>query len=111
MIIDADMIKVGVDMMTRYLLEGHVTVLFTKKDGTLRTMNCTKQLALIPQEKHPKPKIDSTSDDGSFQIVQVQVPRERDPQLITVFDVDKQEWRSFRYTTIKDIKFPDRPTV
>jgi hypothetical protein len=107
MIIDADMISVGVEMMTRYLYEGHLTVTFTKKDGSIRTMNCTKQLALIPQEKHPK----TTVVNEGLVVTAVKETRERDPQLITVFDVDKQEWRSFRYTTVKDIKFPDRPNV
>lgn len=107
---DADLIQVGVDMLTRYLYEGHVTVVFTKKDGSERTMNCTKQLALIPVEKHPKPKPAKEGTDG-FDISKIEQVQERDPQLVTVFDVDKQDWRSFRYTTVKDIKFPDRPTV
>lgn len=106
MIIDADLIQVGVDMLTRYLYEGHVTVVFTKVDGSTRTMTCTKQLALIPENKHPKQA--NTTPRVITQAKDVVV---RDPQLITVFDVEKQDWRSFRYTTLKDIKFPDRPTV
>ena len=104
---DADLIHVGVEMLTRYLYEGHVTVVFTKKDGSERTMTCTKQLALIPQEKHPK----TTVVNEALVVTAIKTPREHDPELITVFDVEKQDWRSFRYTTVKNIQFPDRPTV
>jgi hypothetical protein len=105
MIIDADLIDVGVKMLTGYLYEGHVKVVFTKKDGSERTMICTKQLALIPEAKHPKHKPVENSTD--MQVTEMET-QDRDPHIITVFDVEKQDWRSFRYTTIKSIDYPDR---
>lgn len=52
------------------------TVHFTKKDGTSRTMRCTRNTELIPEEFHPKGESESTKS-------------------IAAFDLDKNEWRSF----------------
>jgi len=101
MIIDSDLIKVGVATIDKYLHEGIVEVHFTKKDGTKRVMNCTKVQHLIPVEKRPKPT--PTIDDQGNALPLVEKAA-RPWQLITVFDVDKQEWRSFNYTTIIAIK-------
>jgi len=101
MIINADLVQVGVDMLTKYLHEGIVEVKFTKKDGTERVMNCTKVTELIPEAKRPKPKEVVVND--TLEVFESTM-RIRPAQLITVFDVDKQDWRSFNYTTIKSIK-------
>lgn len=36
-----------------------LTVVFTKKDGSLRTMLCTKDIETIPEEHRPKGMADS----------------------------------------------------
>jgi WYL_2, Sm-like SH3 beta-barrel fold len=100
MIINADLVQ-GVNMLTKYLCEGIVEVTFTKKDGTDRVMNCTKVQHLIPKEKQPKPE---PSFDANGEPLPFAIRAERPLQLLTVFDVDKQDWRSFNYTTIKSIK-------
>lgn len=64
---------------------GEVTVTFAKKDGTDRTMRCTRNGNLIPIDFHPK-----TSD----------TPQDESDN-IKAFDLDKNEWRSFNYTTLK----------
>ena len=67
---------------------GPTKVTFTKKDGTVREMNCTlKPDLVIDYEK----KTDKTKN----------VSEETCP----VFDIDKQEWRSFRYDSITSITF------
>lgn len=58
-------------------LSNPTTIVFTKKDGTERTMRCTRNPALIPEDKHPK---NETKESGTS---------------IRVFDLDKNEWRSF----------------
>lgn len=60
-------------------------VTFTKTDGTERVINCTTNIAVIPQEKHPKGT--GSSPESTKR----------------VFDIDKQEWRSFRWENV--IKF------
>jgi len=106
MIINADLLATGVKMLTNYLHEGIVEVKFTKKDGTDRVMNCTKVPHLIPKEKQPKPVPTVDEQGNALPIVE---RAERPLQLITVFDVDKQEWRSFNYGTIKSIKLHNQP--
>lgn len=62
-----------------------MNIIFIKKDGSRRSMRCTQNLAIIPQEKHPKGiGTGSTAD------------------LKKVFDLDIQEWRSFKVDTVID---------
>lgn len=64
------------------------TITFTKKDGTTRVMKCTRNMDNIPQDKHPSGKLENDNNKN-----------------IRVFDLDKQEWRSFNQTSIKRIEF------
>ena len=64
-------------------------VTFTKKDGSEREMRCTLAEAIIPKDKHPK---EGTASQTSGSAVRV-------------FDTDKQEWRSFRWDSIKNVTF------
>lgn len=60
-----------------------VTVKFVKKDGTEREMKCTLQESLItPYEK--KTDREKVSSDTN----------------ISVWDVESQGWRSFRYDSV-----------
>jgi hypothetical protein len=61
-----------------------VTVTFIKKDGTERTMKCTRNLKLIPEDKHPKGVKKETGD------------------VLPVFDLDKNDWRSFDLNDVVD---------
>jgi hypothetical protein len=66
---------------------GPVTVTFTKTDGTERVMKCTLEADKLPpvvvkEDAKPRKVSDST-------------------KALRVFDIEKQEWRSF---TIKNIK-------
>lgn len=68
-----------IDVIEQHLDAGDsVYVEFTKQDGTKRGIRCTRNMNLIPQDKHPK---------GSGKTP--------NPNLIVVFDLDKNEWRSF----------------
>ena len=67
------------EIVEQYLNNGEtVKVSFTKKDGTGGVMLCTRNMAAIPEDKHPK---------GSGKT--------KAPHLIVAFDVEKGEWRSF----------------
>jgi len=59
-------------------------IVFTKKDGSIRTMTCTRDPKLIPPEHHPKgpPK-----EETKFETV-------------SVFDTEAKGWRSFRIDSI-----------
>ena len=73
----------------RGVLKMHETfVTFTKKDGTERKMRCTLNENAIPSEKVPKNSEKTKSE-----------------QSIAVFDVEKSDWRSFRFDSVKKIEF------
>jgi len=72
------------DHVRNSLNEGVVTVIFTKKDGTERTMICTTRPNLIPSGSL------ATSDK----------PRKPNPAIQTVWDLQKRAWRSFRWDSI-----------
>jgi hypothetical protein len=71
-------------------LRGHhsTTVVFRKADGTLRTMNCTLK-------------------DGSYPALKqkdlMEQVQPRNSNVICVYDLDKQAWRSFRLDSVKEI--------
>ena len=70
--------------LTNLLNEYVVEVTFTKKDGTERVMNCTLQEDYLPE----------TTGVG----------RAASLDAVSVYDVDKEDWRSFRWDSIKAVK-------
>ena len=65
-----------------------VVVDFNKVDGTRRTMTCTlAENVVVPYEK----KTDRT--------------REPNAEVLRVWDVEKNEWRGFRYDSINYVQF------
>jgi hypothetical protein len=70
-------------------LEEGCTIVFTKKDGTQREMHCTLFPGNIPVDKQPKTESEKdTSTSGS---------------ALRVFDLEKKEWRSFRWDSVKQV--------
>lgn len=63
-----------------------VEVNFTKNDGTERKMLCTLSPDQIPEEKMPKNSGKTKNDD-----------------VISVFDIEKSDWRSFRIDSVRSI--------
>ena len=61
-------------------------ITFKKKDGSLRVMICTRDLSLIPPDKHPK---------GTGKVNYSSMP---------VFDLEKNNWRSFSLDSLIDIE-------
>src|SRR6056300_1992105 len=62
------------------LSEGVVHLQFKKVNGDLRNMRGTRNFGKIPEDKHPK-----TEDK-----------REQNETIVVLFDLDIDEWRSFR---------------
>ena len=63
------------------------TVTFMKKDGTQRVMKCTRSPSQIPEDQHPKNGMNDSDTS------------------IRVFDLDKNEWRSFIVENVKRIEY------
>ena len=70
--------------LTNLLNEYVVEVTFTKKDGTERVMNCTLLEDYLPE----------TTGVGKAASL----------DAVSVYDVDKEDWRSFRWDSIKAVK-------
>lgn len=66
----------------------NLCVTFAKADGTERRMLCTLAEQLIPTDKLPQ-----------------QAGRAAVPTTQRVFDLEKQEWRSFKWESVKSIQF------
>ncbi len=68
----------------RTLLKEHiVTVKFKKQDGTERTMNCTLNQKLVPVYEKKTERVKPANDN-----------------LIVVWDLDKEEFRSFKNDSV-----------
>ena len=64
------------------LNEGTMKVTFIKQDGTHRVMNCTTNPKVIPETASTRKSVD----------------------IMTVFDVDVKDWRSFRWDRVKNVE-------
>ena len=77
-----------------------ITVTFVKADGTLRDMRCTLDRDKIPPQ--PPRQLNKAPVDGIVR--ESRKPRkEPDPHSIRVFDLEKQEWRSFRFDRLRKV--------
>jgi hypothetical protein len=65
-----------------------VNLTFTKKDDTIREMKCTLIESSLPILEKKTDRVRKENDD-----------------VISVFDLEKNEWRSCRYDSIRKIKF------
>lgn len=63
-------------------------IVFTKKDGTERQMQCTLSSNRIPVVKQPKGGKPARATTGSS---------------VCVYDTQTQDWRSFRWDSLKSI--------
>ena len=71
----------------------NLCVVFTKKDGSPRELFCTLDESRIPSTKLSKAQEEST------------VTRNFSDTAARVFDTEKQEWRSFRWDSVKEVRF------
>jgi len=97
-----DQIKEQIRSWVRGLLtNSEVTVTFTKADGTDRDMLCTLDHSRIPVSV-AKPVSTTAPVDGIVRESK-KPKKEPDPHSIRVFDLEKQEWRSFRFERLKKV--------
>ena len=66
--------------------KGQVT--FEKADGTKRIMNCTLMPKFLPEQLDFKEYLEKT---------------EKNPDTLAVWDLDKNDWRSFRIDRIEEV--------
>jgi len=81
------------DEMKSRLREGVCNVTFTKVNGETRVMKCTLNDLIVP------PATDAEAAN----------PRKENTSVIAAWDLDKQDWRSFRVDSVVD--FESGPTA
>ena len=86
--------QVGRKWLIDILKSQPITVVFEKSNGEHREMNCTlKESIVVPYVK----KTDKE--------------KKQDPEVLPVWDIDKNAWRSFRYDSIIKINFHLRTDI
>ena len=86
-----------------------ITVTFVKADGTDRTMRCTLNWSLIPEKLPLAVMSHSASIVGRVDGLTTESkrprkePKEPDPAVVKVWDLDAGAWRSFRMDRLKKI--------
>lgn len=80
-----------------HLKHGPVTVVFTKKDGSERTMLCTTNETLVPQVVH------MTNTDNPVDFPKKE--RKVNEDVLPVYDLESKAWKSFRWDSLKEVRF------
>ena len=75
-----------------HLAYGPVTVVFTKKDGTERVMECTTSPTLVTAD----PLVESAEPKREKKV---------NEDVMPVYDLESKHWKSFRWDSIKQVNF------
>lgn len=81
------------DQLSELLHTGECVVEFTKVNGELRSMPCTLKTELIP----PQPVVEGKEIK----------PKKENASVMSVWCLDKKEWRSFRIANVISAKAKD----
>lgn len=84
-------VKVFKKWLKGHLAYGPTTIVFTKKDGTERTMTCTTKTDLVPAD----PIVEGIEKKE----------KKANEEVMPVYDLDAKGWRSFRWDSIKQVRF------
>ena len=77
------------EALVKSLQKNIMSVVFTKKNGEERTMHCTLSEHILPE-------------------ITGESKRKENLEVLSVWDTDKDAWRSFRLDSIKDLKVINR---
>lgn len=79
------------DWVKSLLQKGPVMVTFVKADGTEREMKCTLSYDFLPVTP------------ASTTLAESKPRKQPDEHSLRVFDLDKNEWRSFRFERLRKV--------
>ena len=89
MLKDKEQMNILKDWLRELLREQPVSLTFTKKDGTIRVMRCTLNKDVVPK----------------VEVTEEKVPRKGNDAVQSVWDVEAEGWRSFRWESLTGIEF------
>jgi hypothetical protein len=90
------------DWVKSLLNKQEITVRFVKADGTERDMKCTLNWDLIPSAV-PMAMTARVDELVTEEKKARKTPKEPDPAVIKVYDLEAKSWRSFRMDRLKKI--------
>jgi hypothetical protein len=85
-------VKIFKRWLKSHLAYGPTTVVFTKKDGKERVMNCTTNPELVP----------------AVELLESAEPKKEkkvNEEVMPVYDLEAKAWKSFRWDSIKQVRF------
>lgn len=85
-----------------HLSAGAVTVVFTKKDGTERIMECTTSTDIVPVDPD---SVHVTNTDNPVDFPKPKKERKVNEEVMPVYDLESKAWKSFRWDSIKSVEF------
>jgi len=88
--------------LTGHIKYGPTTVVFTKKDGTERTMLCTTNPELVPLTEE---KVHETNTDNPINFPAPKKEKKINEEVMPVYDLEAKAWKSFRWDSIKQVRF------
>lgn len=74
------------DKLINILKNGTATVKFTKTNGEERVMQCTLKESVVQDYEKKTERV-----------------KQHNPEILSVWDVEKNAWRSFRFDSIKEV--------
>jgi hypothetical protein len=87
------------EQLFELLHTGEYVVEFTKINGEVRSMPCTLKESLLPPTT-----VHVTNTDKSIDSPLPKKEKKVNPDVISVWCLDKKEWRSFRIANIISVK-------
>ena len=85
------------EQLSELLRTGECVIEFTKVDGTVRSMPCTLDPRIVPPA--PEPKVLAEGEVAKV--------KKSNPDVFSVWCLDKKEWRSFRFANLISAKAKD----
>jgi hypothetical protein len=85
--------------LSELLQSGECIIEFTKVNGEIRSMPCTLNESMIP----PSP-IHITNTDNPIDFPIPKREKKTNPDVMSVWCLDKKEWRSFRIANVISAK-------
>ena len=87
------------EQLSLLLHTGECVVEFTKVNGEVRTMPCTLNESLIPPAL-----VHETNTDNPVDFPVPKKAKKENPDVMSVWCLDKKEWRSFRIANVISAK-------
>ena len=94
------------EQLSLLLHTGECVVEFTKVNGEVRSMPCTLNESLIPSAP-----VHVTNTDNPIDFPVIKKEKKVNPEVLSVWCLDKKEWRSFRIANVISAKAKDDNTA